>query len=421
MILSKAMGQGHCHTRRLASAIAALGVALVLTGSPVSNAANKPSASSTKSPLLIALPCSCTGALAAEDYYVRGVGLAWQDYENSLGGIDGHKVEALVADDATNPTTSVTEMKHLITSVHVVAIIDQSEFDALWAKTAIANNVPIIGVGSSGSLVISSTPDAFPSGETADIIPDSIAYAVKRLHFTKLAEFYCVEASSCAENSAKMGAAATAYGLKDVYTTAISSSQPTYTAECIAAKDAGAQALLVYEALTSLIAVGQDCAQQGYYPVQLGESNTAASLLKAPGLNGAYFAETNIPYVVKNSPGLATMYSALNRYSPSVVKNPDFSDEAVGEWAALQEVAAAARAGHLGNTPTAAEIKNGLYSFKNQTLGGLSGPLTFHRGQDNTSHCFFEMRIEQGQFVAPIGGRPICLANPPVLVPKVKV
>ena len=80
---------------------------------------------------------------------------------------------------------------------------------------------------------------------------------------------------------------------------------------------------------------------------------------------------------------------------------------AANQYVAAQAFEAAVKAGGSG-TVTAASIKKGLYSFKNQTLGGLSIPLNFKAGQVNFQTCWFVDSISEGQWFEPQGLKPGC-------------
>ena len=64
------------------------------------------------------------------------------------------------------------------------------------------------------------------------------------------------------------------FGSKLVYTSAISFAAPSYAAECLAAKQAGATSMTVGDATQVVNKVVQDCAAQGYTPIQLSADGT---------------------------------------------------------------------------------------------------------------------------------------------------
>lgn len=409
--------------RRSLAVVATLAVAsalLVGCSSSKSSTSNGPAKTATGTPLVIGLQCSCSGPLASVYYFVSPVEKAWESYINSTGGIDGHPVKVILSDDALNPTTAVTEVAHLINDDHVIALADADTDDTLWAASAVDHGIPIIGSAPS-SPVIYSSPDSFPIGETPDVLPETVAYSAVQVHATKLADFYCVEAPVCSATDALLAKAVDQYGVKLVYHSSISASQPSYAANCLAAKAAGAQAILVGEGGPAIQAFAQDCSQQGYHPRFVEQELSLLNYPSVPGMDGAFFAEPVIPYTIKNNAELNLMYSVLKQYAPGVTTNANFSDAIVLEWASLQLFALGAKAGHLGATPTTTELKNGLWSLKNETVGGLSAPVTYSQQHGNSIRCFFELAIQNGQYVAPVGTKQFCINNPSVLEPPAKV
>jgi branched-chain amino acid transport system substrate-binding protein len=58
-----------------------------------------------------------------------------------------------------------------------------------------------------------------------------------------------------------------------------------------------------------------------------------------------------------------------------------------------------AAAGRLSAKPTSAQILDGLWSLKGETLGGLTYPLTFTKGQNaEVKSCWWLARIGDGAF-----------------------
>jgi branched-chain amino acid transport system substrate-binding protein len=116
------------------------------------------------------------------------------------------------------------------------------------------------------------------------------------------------------------------------------------------------------------------------------------------------------PWVLNDTPGLKMYQAAMKRYAPSLA--PDGASISVWTSAAMLEKVVelagdAARTGPL----TTALIVNGLGKLKNETLGGLTGPLTYKPGQAKapSSAClFYELLTPQG-WTAPRGSKQICV------------
>ena len=95
-----------------------------------------------------------------------------------------------------------------------------------------------------------------------------------------------------------------------------------YVAQCLAAKQSGAQALIVVEAAVVVQHTVEDCARQGYTPIDVVDGSAVAlSDTSTPGLRGNLLAiQSDIPFSVKANPGMKAMRVArINtplRYSP---------------------------------------------------------------------------------------------------------
>jgi hypothetical protein len=58
--------------------------------------------------------------------------------------------------------------------------------------------------------------------------------------------------------------------------------------------------------------------------------------------------------------------------------------------------------------PTTADILAGLARFKNQDLGGFTGPLTFANPKAKIANCFYVTQIKKQKFVEGNNGKFVC-------------
>ena len=93
----------------------------------------------------LGLICSCTGPEASSTSTSAPALEAWPDAVNAKGGIDGHKVNLIVKDDDTNPTTALHEAEQLVSQDHVLAIFDNSDVDTAFATYVAQHHVPVVG------------------------------------------------------------------------------------------------------------------------------------------------------------------------------------------------------------------------------------------------------------------------------------
>jgi len=109
------------------------------------------------------------------------------------------------------------------------------------------------------------------------------------------------------------------------------------------------------------------------------------------------------PYFICGDPATTEFCDAQRKYGPVQVYGIGNS---IG-WTAGKAFEFAAQ--HVSDNPTSAEILNGLWSFKNETLGGLTHPLTFTKGQNAPRMpCWWQLILDKGKWTAPNGMKVAC-------------
>jgi branched-chain amino acid transport system substrate-binding protein len=387
----------------MAIAAGALTVALGIVGEPAGAA--------TQAPVVLGDICTCSGPQGGEAQVESGVLQAWAKATNAHGGIAGHQVQIITKDDGENPSTATTDVEALVQQNHIVGLLDTSTEDPAFASYIAQQKIPVFGDIANGTQAAETSPDFYPPGTTHTASILSEASALKSAHVKKVAQLYCVEVALCASSVPQFKAALNTYGIQLVYTSGIGFAAPNYTAQCLAAKEAGATGMFVVDASTVATKVATNCAQQGYKPTELGAFGTVAGTWQtAPGMEGNIDVQSDYPWFVHNAV-TKDMYAAINKYDPAVLTNASFGPIAVQAWVLGVEAAAAGQAGHLGATPTAAEFTTGLESFKGNTLGGLAPPLTFAKGKAHPVPCFYLMGIKNSKFVVLNNGKYECVSN----------
>lgn len=375
----------------------AVGVVAVPGGS-ASAAADKP--------IVLGFICDCTGPFASSIASSAPQIQAWADYTNAHGGLDGHHVTMIVKDDDANPGLAESQVQTLVQQDHIDALIDNTNIDSSFASYIESQHVPVIG--NINTAAGYSNPDFFTQGETFNYAVSKVYPAeAKKGDAKKIAYFYCAEAASCQTANAELKKSIPTFGIQLVYTAEISAAAPNYTAECLAAKQAGATALLVGDASQIIAKVASDCATQGYTPTEIGNSSGVGEDWLTPDFNGAIFVAPDYPWFVHNSV-TKDMFAAYKKYAPQVLSSPDYGAGATATWAQGVEVAQAVRLGDIGSTPTPAAILDGLYKFHGNNLEGFSGPLTFTKGKPSNNGCVFYGGVKDSKFVTPYGTQPFC-------------
>ena len=285
----------------------------------------------TPAPLVVGDICSCTGPEASTIAQTSPTAQAWASSVNAEGGIEGHKVDVIVKDDAYNPTTSLAEAQTLVEQDHVVAIMDNSDEDQSWAPYVKQQGVPVLG--DTDTVAGYTNSDFFTPGLTFNNATPGEVAAMKRAGVKKVADLYCAEVAICAQSAVEIKSALAKVGLKLVYAASIGFAAPNYEAQCLAAKQAGATAMYVGDASGVVTKVAQNCASQGYAPLEFGGDGTVSiSWLSIPAMQGNVDVQPEIPWFVHDA-ATKPMYAALDKYAPSVPTGPNFGEVVVQVWA----------------------------------------------------------------------------------------
>ena len=336
----------------------------------------------------------------------------WQAYTNAHGGLNGHPIHLFIEDDGADPSTSATDVQQEVTQDHVIAFV--GNLVPLTVNASVSylqqQNIPVIG-GDASSTTWWQSPVLFPQAGSA-LLPHEANFTIKQAVAkgdTKMGLLYCVEDTTCTaayQSLIQQGAAKQDDGVDPVYTSSFSITQPDFTAQCINAKQAGANFIYFAGDGDSLIRMANDCAAQGYDPQYVGDSIAITSEVATdPHLYGLIAGQSNFPWIDSFTPAQAAYQQAVKTYAPSLKG----SATTAAEWAAGELAVAAASA--LTATPTSAQFFQGLWAIKNNTLGGLSPPLTFNANAPATpSNCYFLMDLQNGQFVDVQNGGTQCVS-----------
>jgi branched-chain amino acid transport system substrate-binding protein len=218
-------------------------------------------AAASGSPVTVGVLCSCSGPFGTTVSQGYLVLQAWAKSVNAAGGLNGHPVTLVEKDNASVAGTALTNAQALV-SAKVDAIIDLDILDEVWEKPVSAAGIPVLG-GNFSSPSYYSDPNWYPSGQTNDSITYSVAATAKQAGATSLADFYCAESAQCQSSVPLIKTAGQSLGVPVVYSASISATAPNYTAQCVAAKQAGVKAIFIGDSITVIDRVATDCSQQG--------------------------------------------------------------------------------------------------------------------------------------------------------------
>ncbi len=376
------------------------------SSSPVTSSTG--SASGT--PIKIGVVCDCSGTYGSTESLEAKVDQAWADEVNAAGGLNGHPVDLITKDDGTVPANSVTAAESLI-SDGVVAIFDASVLDVTWQKQVDAAKIPVIG-GNFTTTMYYTDPNWYPTGETNDAITYSNVATAKASGGTKVGLLYCAESPQCQESVPITQTAAKTEGVSLAYTASVSATAPSYTAQCLAAKQAGVDSIIVLDSVAVEANVATDCAQQDYNPTFVGEGTGFTNQVPQTGaLKSTYWSDFPILPFFATSAQVEQMNTVLDKYEPGMRQSTlTYAEVAVQGWTGGLAVAQAIKAAGVtaSSTVTAADLVKGLDTFKNETLDGWSPPLTFTAGKAHPVDCWYTARLENGKATLTNSGKLSC-------------
>ncbi len=390
-------------------------------------AANKPAAGATNS-AAAALPAKCTGpgvplklgqigafsgVSGPITINARTALAAWVQDVNSRGGVACHPVQLFAVDDGGDPAKASALVQQLVQEKKVQAIV--GVFDPLGFKGIVSTverlKVPVIG-GDGIDFAWNESPYVFPTG--AGIL-GSIRGAIKQTVSSgkkNLGLLYCVEASVCTNGAKIIPPEVEKAGGKLTYSAAISLTQPDFTAQCQAAKNAGVEAMGMAMDGASIGRVARSCASINYHPqfvsngLVLSPQNAEDPIVRKNTLSSS---SPVAPWTEKDTPGQQGYHAALTKYAP----NSAPSGSSIQTWAAgklLEAVVAKLGAAASSNPITTADLMTGLGKISKETLGGLTPPFTFSPGQKFSPQieCTYFTLLNDKGWTAPRGSKPVC-------------
>lgn len=352
------------------------------------------------------------GALLADQ--APGV-RAWVADVNASGRLGNRKVRVIFKDDGGDPGKSAAFVRELVEKENVVAMFAPQTVltGQAWIGYLDEKKVPLLG-SDGGNPVTDHSEFSFQPmvgadiGSPAQMVTTFMAIAPGK---KKIALLYCRELNTCNNSGRVVNEYAGKVGLDVVYTGENSLAAPDYTSDVIAARNAGAEAVLTYYDHQSTIRIKQAMDRQGWNVPIIGPKSLAISeFLRLGGstIDGIYTATTSQPFCC--SPAAADYMQAIQRYAP----DDPFGDFGAGAWLSgiMLEKVAAGVPGPL----TREALIEGLYALKDETFGGRTPPITFPRGQkdrQNVNLCSVPLQVKGGKFVAPIGLTFRCATVPP--------
>ncbi|HEY2331016.1 MAG TPA: ABC transporter substrate-binding protein, partial [Acidimicrobiales bacterium] len=204
---------------------------------------------------------STTGSTANQE---KDTMEAWASWTNSHGGLNGHPVQVAYADDKADPAVGLAAVKDLVENQHVIAIVGESAASTqqTWAPYVLSKKIPVVG-GAEIDALWFTNPMFYPIGGSVITNIWGQMKSAAEAGNKKVAVVLCTENPACAQAQPLFTKNATDVGMQMVYNALASTTQASYTAECLAAKNAGAEAVANF---TNVVVMVRDCSRQNFKP-----------------------------------------------------------------------------------------------------------------------------------------------------------
>jgi branched-chain amino acid transport system substrate-binding protein len=328
---------------------------------------------------------------------------AWADSVNAKGGINGHKVKLIVEDTRADTTRARTLIQDLVENQGVVAFVGNFDGTAQGAAAdyLLENGIPVLG-GEHGPPVWWENPMFFPFG--ADTNYQGYGYIAAAKLFSDgrdLATLVCEEAPGCDFVGKGMASQGEAAGYNVVYQGRASLAAPDFTAQCVAAKDAGANVVFLAFSFDADRHVASDCSRQGLEPTYIVASGDD-SFVDDEAFEGYVTATPAFPPYY-DGPETKDFHDAMAEYQPDSPVTP-LSSMGWVIGLGMEKVLSG-----IDGPVTSEAILDQLWTFEDETFGGLSAPLTFIEDQPApVTKCTFPVVQRDGAMVAPNGLEQVC-------------
>jgi branched-chain amino acid transport system substrate-binding protein len=376
------------------------------TSATASTGSGATAAAPTGQPYKIGIPARLSGTGVAAYLGVPNAVSSWEKWVNANGGINGHPVQVELMDSAGDAAKGLAAVKQMVETDKVLMLhLEDPVLDPGLVTYTQQQGVPVVSPFASYPLW-NATPNWFALGiQGSDDAYRAGVQIVKDASKTSVGAVVCAEVASCAAADSGLSKSAPPAGIRYDGTFKVSASAPNYTAECLALKAKGTQALYIAISIDVTKKVVADCATQGYQPFFIFPFHVLNPAVSGiPGVSALSMFPT-VPWY-DQGPATKDFRAALTKYG-DITKADEPS---MYIWTSLEFFRDAVTKAKLGDNPTRDEVITAMAADKTN-LNGLIANVSFTKGQPSPRlQCYFEAGFSGGKFVLPKGEQPICLS-----------
>lgn len=324
---------------------------------------------------------------------------AWGADINARGGLNGHPVRIIIADDGGDPGKAVSIGRKLIEQDKIVAFYAEQAPGTLqvYIKLAEKAGIPIFGA-------CSCNPDA---AESPNMFSATLG-AFQGMNWShtmmafksgkkKLSIFYCREVAICSKGAETIEKKlAPSLGLDVVHTANVSMAAPDYTAEMLAAKNAGAEVIVTYVENPTTLRIIRSGKRQGYTPLISSQMSAHDERIFKHGKEDAEGVMIGASMFHWENPKMADFKAAMGKYVPNGI----LASFSMNSWVNGKFLEILSKS-WPDQGVTGKDVLTSLFAVRGETVGGLVPPLTFREGQgnDRANLCAYPTVIKDGKWV----------------------
>ena len=349
-----------------------------------------------KTPITIASVGNFSGVLGAILSQATQVIAAWAASVNAKGGLNCHPIRYIVHDDGGDPARNQALVRQSVEQQGAIAFVYLASPIAGAASVDYIqrNRIPVIGE-EGGNPWSCTNSMYFPIMTACSHAIDGSYRVLKDVvgAGTRVGAMSCTEVPFCSAWQARAGEAARLAGLSLVSNQGVSLAQPDYTSACISARDAKSQMMVLGIDSNSMIRIQRSCRSVGLDVPIIGPGSAySTDATSKADLEGSW-AASGVRFGTPDHPAYAEMLRTVKQYAPGIKTLAP--NGAIG-WVSAKVLEQAAQ--KVSDNPTSKEILEGLWSIKNNDIGGMTKPLTFVRDQPAPvePRCVWAIEISDG-------------------------
>ena len=313
---------------------------------------------------------------------------AWVSSVNAKGGINGHLVQLFVADDVGDPARHRALVQQMVEERRAIAFLFNAEVLSGQGSVEYIDRVRVPVIGSEGGGEwFHSNQYYFPQHSSGKDLPLTPLGSATVSQFPegkkKLGTIVCADGIQVCEDAKKtFPERAPKYGFDYVYNGSASLAQPDLTANCLAAQDAGAELLMILMDKNSIQRARSILLQhrlQAHLPAQPDDRERRAG--HRPAARGGRRQRCRRPVVRHHEPGRGRVPGGDGHLRPG----RGHQRRSHAGWDLGQVLREGG--GQIGTRPPRSRCWPGLWSMKDETLGGLVPPRTFTQDQPSPHTC----------------------------------